>query len=70
VVERYTRTNYNTLHYQFTVDDPAMYTKPWGNGWNVTWAEGMEPLEYVCQENNKDVVLGHHMVGVGADGKR
>jgi len=36
----------------------------------VTWAEGMEPLEYVCQENNKDVVLEHHMVGVGPDGKR
>jgi hypothetical protein len=70
VVERYTRTNYNTLHYQFTVDDPGSYKGSWGNGWNVTWAEGMEPLEYVCQENNKDVVIENHMVGASPGEKR
>ena len=69
VIERYTRENYNTIHYQFTVEDPAMYTKPWGNGWRVKWAEGMEPLEYVCQENNRDL-LGNHIIGTLPGEKR
>jgi hypothetical protein len=64
VTERYTRTSENYLHYQVTIDDPGTYTKPWGNGWYQRWHAGWEPYEYVCQENNKDVVVEHHMVGV------
>jgi len=63
VIERYTRVNENVLHYQATIDDPGAYSKPWTAGWNVAWQEGLEPLEYVCQEDNKDV-LGGHMVGL------
>ena len=29
LVERFTRTNRDTLDYRFTVDDPATWTKPW-----------------------------------------
>jgi hypothetical protein len=65
VIERYTRINENILHYQATIDDPGAYSKPWTVGWKVSWMPGMEPLEYVCQENNKDVSLyGGHMVGL------
>ena len=63
VIERYTRVNENTMHYQATIEDPGAYTKPWTAGWNVAWQKDLEPLEYVCQELNKDV-LGGHMVGL------
>jgi hypothetical protein len=29
VTERFTRVDANTLRYQFTVDDPKTWTKPW-----------------------------------------
>ena len=64
VTERYTRETYDRLHYQMTIDDPGAYSKPWSNGWYINWKEGWEPYEYVCQENNKDVVIENHMVGL------
>jgi hypothetical protein len=65
VIERYTRTSENILHYQATIDDPGAYSKPWTVGWKIAWVAGQEPLEYVCQENNKDVTInGGHMVGL------
>ena len=64
VVERYTRENEDSLHYQATIDDPGAYTKPWSVGWHVRWRAGWEPYEYICQENNKDVVIENHMVGL------
>jgi hypothetical protein len=64
VIERYTRTDESTLHYQATIDDSGAYTKPWTAGWKVKWQPGWDPLEYVCQENNKDVVIQNHMVGM------
>jgi hypothetical protein len=65
VVERYTREFENVMHYQVTIEDPGAYSKPWSAGWRIAWMPGMEPLEYVCQELNKDVVEnGGHMVGL------
>jgi hypothetical protein len=64
VIERYTRTDEKTLHYQATIDDPGAYTKPWTVGWKVSWQPGWDPLEYVCQENNRDVGVNGHMVGL------
>jgi hypothetical protein len=59
-IERFTRTNETTLHYQVTIEDPKTYTAPWTTSYTIPWSAGMEPLEYICQENNKDLV---HMVG-------
>jgi hypothetical protein len=64
VIERYTRLDTNTLHYQVTIEDPGAYTKPWTVGWKIAWQAGWDPLEYVCQENNKDVGVNGHMVGL------
>ena len=64
VIERYTRLDRDTLHYQATIDDPGAYTKPWTAGWKISWQPDWDPLEYVCQENNKDVGLNGHMVGL------
>lgn len=50
-VERFTRTNLNTLKYEVTVDDSGAYTKPWTGGWTIQWVAGEEIQEYFCEEN-------------------
>jgi hypothetical protein len=56
VVERFTRPNYGSLHYEATIEDPKFYTKPWTTKFNVKWKPGWEIQEYVCLENNKDLM--------------
>jgi hypothetical protein len=53
VVEKYTRPNKGTLHYQAEIDDPGAYTKPWTVAWDIPWNANGELTEYICQENNK-----------------
>jgi hypothetical protein len=53
LIERLTRTDFNTLKYEVTVDDPGAYTKTWTGGFNLRWNRGAELFEYVCQENNR-----------------
>jgi hypothetical protein len=60
VVERFTRTDEMTLHYEATIDDPQSYAKPWTTGYTIPWSPGTELYEYICQENNQDLP---HMVG-------
>jgi hypothetical protein len=52
MVERFTRTDYNTIQYSMTADDPGAYTKPWTSGFNLRWTPNQELFEYICQENN------------------
>jgi hypothetical protein len=52
VIEKFTRPNKGTLHYEATIDDPGAYTKPWTVAWDIPWREGTELQEYICQENN------------------
>jgi hypothetical protein len=59
-VERYTRRDEMTLHYQVTIEDPGAYTRPWTTSYTIPWSAGAEPMEYVCHENNLDLP---HMVG-------
>ncbi len=51
-LERLTRTDFNTLDYTVTMDDPGAYTAPWTSGYTKQWEPGIELFEYVCQENN------------------
>jgi hypothetical protein len=53
VTERFTRTNYDTLRYEATFDDPGAYTRPWRVGWDIQWAPGAQLQELICPENNK-----------------
>jgi hypothetical protein len=57
VTEKFTRLNMNTLQLEATIDDPDFYTKPWTVVTTATWRPGQELMEYICQENNRD--LGH-----------
>ena len=52
MIERLTRTDFNTLKYEVTFDDPGAYTAPWTSGYTKTWAPANELFEYVCQQNN------------------
>ncbi|HEY1754366.1 MAG TPA: hypothetical protein VGG72_03145 [Bryobacteraceae bacterium] len=64
VTERYTRTNFNTIQLAATIDDPDYYTEPWTTVTQITWTanthgpwsmRGGELMEYICQENNRDL---------------
>lgn len=60
VIEKFSRPDSDTLRLEATIDDPEYYTKPWTVVTTSTWAPGQELLEYICQENNKDL---KHLVG-------
>ncbi len=51
LTERFTRTSYNTLEYEVTVDDPRTYSRPWTGHWTIDWMDGEEIQEYFCEEN-------------------
>jgi hypothetical protein len=51
VVERLTRADEDTILYQFTVEDPGMWTKPWSGELPITKIDG-QLYEYACHEAN------------------
>jgi hypothetical protein len=51
LIERFTRASENTLLYEFTVDDPSTWTKPWSAVVPMSKAEG-QIYEYACHETN------------------
>jgi|SRR5579871_2621884 len=56
-IERYTRTDLGNMTIEVTIDDPGAYTKPFTTqGRARLQPPGDELLEYVCQENNIDLV--------------
>jgi hypothetical protein len=51
VVERFTRVSDDALLYQFTIDDPATWVRPWTG--EYTWPKTDELIyEYACHESN------------------
>jgi len=51
VTERFTRTDEGTLLYQFTVDDPQSFTRPWSG--EIPMKKVAGPIfEYACHEGN------------------
>jgi hypothetical protein len=57
LTERFTRRDANTLIYEFTVDDPSIWTKPWTASVPMTRSDEFI-FEYACHEGN------HGMVGI------
>ena len=51
VTERFTRTGPDTLHYEFTVDDPETWTRPWSGALPYARADG-PMFEFACHEGN------------------
>lgn len=51
VVERYTRYSDTELYYEFRVEDPVLYTAPWGGEMSLRVSD--KPVyEYACHEGN------------------
>jgi hypothetical protein len=51
VIERFTRTDPDTILYRFTVDDPTAFTKQWTG--EIAMSKTPGPIyEYACHEGN------------------
>jgi hypothetical protein len=59
VIEKIRRPDFGHLEIENIVDDPKAYTKPWSFTTHPIMLKG-ELMEYICQENNRDV---EHLVG-------
>jgi len=60
LIEKYRRTDFGHLNVEITIDDPKAYTKPWTVNEVAVYQPDTELLEYICEENNRDV---GHFVG-------
>jgi hypothetical protein len=60
ITERFRRPDFGHLEITLTVDDPKAYTRPWTVTLKQTIVADSDLLDYVCQENEKDVP---HLVG-------
>jgi hypothetical protein len=52
LIERFTRTAPDTIHYEFTVDDPETFTAKWTAALDLNAKPGYEIYEYACHEGN------------------
>ena len=50
VTERFTRWSDEEIFYEFTVEDPAIYTQPWGG--ELSFYKETALFEYACHEGN------------------
>jgi hypothetical protein len=60
VTERFRRPDFAHLDFEVTIDDPGAYTKPFTLFGHSTLETGTEIIEYICNENNQDVI---HITG-------
>lgn len=67
VVERLTRVSETELHYEFTVEDPAIYSRPWRAEFSFRLAPGEAVHEYACHEANYSLV---NMLKAGREADR
>ena len=60
ITERFRRVNFGKLEIEVTVNDPKAYSAPWTVKLNQFLALDTDLLDYICNENEKDV---RHLVG-------
>lgn len=68
VVEYFRRTDPETLEYRFVMDDPSAYEAPVEGRLTMSWHEGEELFEYMCQQGNYAFDLMVHPEDLGAVG--
>jgi hypothetical protein len=67
LTERFTRVAEDTLRYEFTVDDPSTWARPWTA--EVPWKKTIGPIfEHACHEGNYG--LANTLAGARAEEKR
>jgi hypothetical protein len=52
IVERFTRVAPDTMHYEATVEDPAIWTRPWTVALPLRLQPSYGMFEYACHEGN------------------
>jgi hypothetical protein len=52
LVERFTRLDDRSVHYEVTIYDPKTYTAPWTVAFEITHEPGYQIFEYACHEGN------------------
>lgn len=57
VVERYTMIDSDTINYEATLDDPAIYSRPWKMAFQIgrNRQPGFELMELACWEGERDL---------------
>jgi hypothetical protein len=60
MTERFRRRDFGHMDLEMVIDDPKMYSKPWSLFAELIYQADTELLEFICEENNKDVP---HMIG-------
>ena len=55
LTERFRRTGPDSAKYSVTYEDPVFFTKPWTFDLDLKRVKGTRILEYVCEENEKDL---------------
>ena len=51
LIERFTRTDFDTLKYEVTIEDAGAYTRPWSSTATLRWVAGEEMPRHLCQDN-------------------
>jgi len=71
VTERFTRVGKDRLRYQFTVEDPSVWEKPWGGEYEFSALGGLV-YEYACHEGNYAMpgILGGSRAADRADAQK
>jgi hypothetical protein len=64
MTERYRRPNFGHMEIEVTLHDPAVYARTWTVAVRAELAADTELLEYVCNENTRDL---EHWVGKASD---
>jgi hypothetical protein len=54
-IERFRMLTADTIHYQFTIEDPSLYRKPWLAEYIIVRAEH-PVIEYACHEGNHALI--------------
>ena len=57
VVERFTRSGFNTINYEVTISDPNVYERSWTVAMPWTRDPGYRIFEYACHEGNTAVEM-------------
>jgi hypothetical protein len=57
LIERFTRTDANTIEYRFTVDDLTVWTQPWTGVYPMRRTD-LGFFEYACHEGNERSMVG------------